>query len=68
MDIEIFKKKNNRVTIFLVILIGITLLSARITDFNFLHGMQTLPKAFSWMVSNLYITEESLDKDAIHYG
>jgi phosphonate transport system permease protein len=62
MDIEIFKRKNNRVTVFWIILIGITLLSAKITDFNFLHGMQTLPKAFSWMFSNLYITAESLEK------
>ena len=66
--LAIFKKRNSDMTIFLVIVIGITLLSASITNFNFLHGIQTLPKAFSWMVSNLYITEESLDKTAIHYG
>lgn len=62
MDIAIFQKKKQRLTIFLVIVIGITLLSASITNFNILHGIQTLPKAFSWMVSNLYITEESLTK------
>ena len=36
--------------------------------FQFMHGIQTLPKAFSWMVSNLYITEQSLRENALRYG
>ena len=43
-------------------LIGITLLSAKLTNFNLMHGILTLPKAASWMISNLYITAESLEK------
>ena len=68
MDISVFQKKKKHMTIFLVIVIGLTLLSARMTDFNFVHSIQTLPKAFSWMVSNLVITEQALSENAIHYG
>ncbi|WP_342514338.1 ABC transporter permease subunit [Sporosarcina sp. FSL K6-1522] len=62
MDIAVFQKKKQHMTIFLIIVIGITLISAKITDFSFVHGVQTLPKAFSWMASNLFITEQSLTK------
>lgn len=57
-----YKKSKKKMTVFFVVLIAITALSAKLTDFNFLHGIQTLPKAFSWMFSNLYITEQSLEK------
>lgn len=62
MIVQEYKKSKKNMTILLVMLIGITALSAKLTDFNFLHGIQTLPKAFSWMFSNLYITEQSLEK------
>jgi phosphonate transport system permease protein len=62
MTVQAYKKSKRQLTIFFVILISITLLSAKLTDFNFLHGIQTLPKAIGWMFSNLYITAQSLEK------
>ena len=62
MDIAVFQKKKQHMSIFLIIVIGITLISAKLTDFNFVHGVQTLPKAVSWMASNLFITEQALTK------
>ncbi|MCZ2259175.1 PhnE/PtxC family ABC transporter permease [Sporosarcina sp. G11-34] len=62
MDSKAFKKNKRQMTIFWLILIGITVISAKLTDFNIIHGIQTVPKAFSWIISNLYITEESLAK------
>lgn len=62
MFLQAYKKGQQQLTIFLVILIAITLFAARLTEFNLLHGIQTLPKAFSWMVANLYITEQSFEK------
>jgi phosphonate transport system permease protein len=62
MTVQEYKKSRTQLTIFSVILISITLLSAKLTDFNFLHGIQTLPKAIGWMFSNLYITAQSLEK------
>jgi phosphonate transport system permease protein len=62
MTVHAYKKSKKQLTIVFVMLIGITLLSAKLTDFNFLHGIQTLPKAIGWMFSNLYITAQSLEK------
>lgn len=62
MTVHAYKKSKKQLTIVFVMLIGITLLSAKLTDFNFLHSILTLPKAASWMASNLYITAESLEK------
>ena len=62
MAVQEYKKSKTQLTIFWLILIGITVLSAMLTNFNFLNSIQTLPKAFSWIVSNLYITEQSLEK------
>ncbi|WP_172370469.1 PhnE/PtxC family ABC transporter permease [Sporosarcina jiandibaonis] len=62
MTIHAYKKSKKQLTIFFVTLIGITLLSAKLTNFNFLHGIQTLPKAIGWMFSNLYISAQSLEK------
>ena len=62
MTVHAYNKSKKQLTIVFVMLIGITLLSAKLTDFNFMHGLLTLPKAASWMASNLYITAESLEK------
>ncbi|KAB2329397.1 ABC transporter permease subunit [Cytobacillus depressus] len=62
MDLTIFRKKKRYMTIFAVVLIGITILSAKMTNFDFLHGIQTMPKAFNWIGSNLIVTEQALEK------
>ena len=62
MDSAIFRKKKQQQTIFWLVLIVLTFVSASITEFDFMHGIATLPKAVVWMFSNLYITQESLEK------
>jgi len=46
--------------IFLLIIIIVTYLSAAITEFNFLDGLATIPRALGWMAANLIITQETL--------
>ena len=48
--------------IFAVIIIVLTYLSSDITDFNIVHGIATLPEAVIWIFSNLFITQESLER------
>lgn len=62
MDIKAFRKKKRQITIFWVALIAITLFAAKITNFDFWHSIQTFPKAMNWIVSNLFITQESFSK------
>ena len=62
MNIDVFKKKNRQLTIFILVLIAITLLSANMTNFKFMHSLLSVPEAFKWIVSNLVITAESLQK------
>lgn len=62
MDSAIFRKKKQQQTIFWLVLIVLTFVSASITEFDFMHGIATLPKAVVWIFSNLYITQESLEK------
>lgn len=59
---EAHKSNKRQLTIFLLLLLVVTLVSANFTQFNFLYSIQTLPKAFSWIVSNLYITEQAWEK------
>lgn len=48
--------------IFAAIIIVLTYLSSDITNFNIIHGIATLPNAFTWIVSNLFITQETLER------
>lgn len=56
------RKRKWQSTIFLIIIIAIAYLSADITNFNILHGIATLPAAIVWIISNLFITQESLER------
>ncbi|WP_339226247.1 phosphonate ABC transporter, permease protein PhnE [Oceanobacillus sp. FSL K6-2867] len=49
-------------TVFLIIIIGITYLSAAITEFNFFDSIATLPKALGWIFENLWITPETWER------
>ncbi|MFC2946804.1 phosphonate ABC transporter, permease protein PhnE [Virgibacillus sediminis] len=51
-----------QMSLFFITIIGITYLSAVITNFNLLHGVGTIPEAIGWIFSNLYITQESLER------
>lgn len=57
-----YRSNKKQLTIFLLLLVAVMLASANFTQFNFLYSLQTLPKAFTWMASNLIITEEALEK------
>ena len=48
--------------LFAAIIIGVMVASAAITEFDFVHGIATLPAALTWIFSNLYITAESLER------
>lgn len=63
MNEKVMRNQRKKQTIiFSVIIIVLTYLSANITGFNILHGIATLPEAIVWIFSNLYITQESLEK------
>lgn len=47
---------------FILLIIGMAIASSAITGFNILHGLATLPKAGTWIFSNLMITQESLER------
>lgn len=49
-------------TVALIIVIGITYLSAAITNFNFIDGLATIPKALQWIVANLWISAETWER------
>lgn len=63
MNEKVMRNQRKKQTIIIsVIMIVLTYLSASITGFNILHGIATLPKAIGWIFSNLFITQESLEK------
>ncbi len=62
MNIDVFRKKKQQLTIFALVIIGITLLSSNLTKFDFMHSLLSVPEAFKWTGSNLLITNEALEK------
>lgn len=57
-----FKRRKWKSLTFFLIIIGITWLSAHLTAFNFIEGFTTIPAAFMWMIENLWITSETLER------
>ncbi|GAA0448066.1 phosphonate ABC transporter, permease protein PhnE [Lentibacillus halophilus] len=62
MNEKLMNRRKWNKTIFLFIIIVITYLSADITNFSFIHGITAFPEAMGWIFSNLFITQESLEK------
>lgn len=63
MNEKLMKANRKWQTIFFILLIiGMTLASSAITGFNIIHGIITLPKAGAWVLSNMMITQESLER------
>ncbi|MFC2947028.1 PhnE/PtxC family ABC transporter permease [Virgibacillus sediminis] len=62
MNEKMMRKSRRQTVIFLFIMIVLIYMSSAITQFNFIDGMLTIPKALGWMISNLLITQESLAK------
>jgi phosphonate transport system permease protein len=54
------RKGKWQTTVFLLIIIAVTYLSAAITEFRLLDSIATIPEAIVWMFSNLLITAETL--------
>lgn len=62
MNELIIRKRKWHATLFFIIIIIATYLSSAITNFNVLYGVATLPAAISWIISNLVVTQESLER------
>jgi phosphonate transport system permease protein len=60
MNENTMKKRKWETSILFVIIIIVAYLSAMITDFDFINGMATIPAAIHWMLSNLIITQETI--------
>lgn len=56
------QKSKRQMTILFISIIAFTFFSAAITQFDFVNGIATIPKALGWIFSNLIITQESLER------
>ncbi|HWO76875.1 MAG TPA: phosphonate ABC transporter, permease protein PhnE [Bacillus sp. (in: firmicutes)] len=56
-----FKRRKWQSTIFFIMIILITYVSAVITEFRLIDGLAAIPNAIVWMISNLFITGETLE-------
>nr|WP_172794315.1 phosphonate ABC transporter, permease protein PhnE [Psychrobacillus sp. FJAT-21963] len=63
MNVKGMKNQRKWQTItFVALIIILTYLSSDITNFNIIHGIATLPDAVTWIFSNLFITQETLER------
>ncbi|MGE7022793.1 phosphonate ABC transporter, permease protein PhnE [Solibacillus cecembensis] len=62
MKIDVYRKKKRQFTIFSLIVLCMTFITAKLTNFSFVQGISSVPEAFRWMGSNLLITRESFEK------
>ncbi|MDX8047499.1 phosphonate ABC transporter, permease protein PhnE [Gracilibacillus sp. S3-1-1] len=62
MNEKQMRKNRWQTTFFFIVIIIITYLSAAITNFHFIDSVKTIPKAFEWILSNLIVSMESLEK------
>ena len=62
MNEQIMRKSRWKSILILLFIIVLTYLSSAITSFNFIEGMVTIPRAMSWIFTNLMVTQESLER------
>ena len=62
MNEKLMRQNRWQSVIVLLILIMLTYLSSAITQFNFIEGFAAIPQALTWIVSNLFITQETLGR------
>ncbi|WP_067727561.1 phosphonate ABC transporter, permease protein PhnE [Oceanobacillus damuensis] len=62
MNEKTIRKSRGIATIFLIVIIMMTYLSAVITNFNLAEGLATIPKALGWIGANLIITPETWER------
>lgn len=51
MKIEVLIKRNKMLTVVFIVIIGLSMLCAQLTDFNAVKGLDSIPKAIVWMFS-----------------
>ena len=52
MKIEVLEKRKRTITLVLLLIIVFCIISSKITDFNSLKGLLSIPDAFLWMITN----------------
>src|SRR5699024_718229 len=57
-----YRRKKWESALFFIIIIAVLIVSTIIANFDYLHSIETLPAAFSWIIANLMITQESLER------
>ncbi|CDQ38055.1 phosphonate ABC transporter, permease protein PhnE [Virgibacillus salexigens] len=62
MNEKVMQKRKWQATLFFILIIAVTYLSAFITNFNLMEGLTAFPQAIGWIFANLLITQESLEK------
>lgn len=62
MSERTFRRKKWQTTLFFLAILAIIVISTIITNFDYIHSISTVPAAFGWIISNLFITGESLER------
>lgn len=62
MKIEVLEKRKRTITLVLLAIIVFCIISSKITDFNSLKGLLSIPDAFLWMITNFIPEANSFSK------
>lgn len=62
MKIEVLEKRKRTITLVLLLIIVFCRISSKITDFNSLKGLLSIPDAFLWMITNFIPEANSFSK------
>lgn len=62
MKIEVLEKRKRTITLVLLLIIVFCIISSKITDFNSLNGLLSIPDAFLWMITNFIPEANSFSK------
>lgn len=59
-DIDIIRKKNLKLTLGAIIILGLIILTSYIVEYNHIEGIMSIPAAFQWLASNVSFSESSM--------
>lgn len=62
MKIELLRKRNRIITIISILISFIAILCGRLTNFNTIKGLQSIPEAIVWMFSEFIPSKNALEK------
>lgn len=62
MKIEVLEKRKRTITLVLLLIIVFCIIYSKITDFNSLKGLLSIPDAFLWMITNFIPEANSFSK------